>query len=352
MPILAHLLGQSERAATQGLAYLLRDPDLASAFVRLLAPAGLEFFILGRIQAEEQLSETRPDLTVHDSDGRIRILVENKFWAGLTESQPVAYLNRLTETGPTALVFVVPEQRIPGLWTELEHRCHEGQIRLEDERRRECLHWARAGRRLLAITSWKHVLDTLDVAAAEGSVLQQDIAQLQWLTEEADNADAFLPLRPEEVTGQDLAQRMVNYSGLIEPIITDLVAAGIATWGRASNSTHWSGWYLCVHGRFKLWLGVQRENWKQWGITPVWSEHDSTDPESGIENRLREAAELFQEAQVRGNHLRIPIRLTAGVERDRVIDDAVKQLRRVGRRLRKAFLDESPGTDREPESPA
>ena len=130
---------------------------------------------------------------------------------------------------------------------------------------------------------------------------------------------------------------MVNYSGLIEPIITNLVTAGIATWGRASNSTHWSGWYLYMHGKFKLWLGVQRENWKQWGITPIWSEHDSTNAESGIENRLREAEGLFPEAKVRGNCLHIPIRLRTGVERDRVIEYAVEQLRRIGKRLRCAF---------------
>ena len=337
MPILAHLVGLSERTATRGLAYLLRDPSLASVFVRLLDPAGLEPFTLGRVQAEEHLSETRPDLTVRDSAGQIRILVENKFWAGLSEPQPVTYLNRLPAAGPAALLFVVPEQRIPSLWQELVHRCREGQVSLEVESLRERLRWARADRRLLAITSWNHVLHTLNRAATEGSVLQCDIAQLQWLTEEADNTDAFLPLRPEEVTSQDLPRRMVNYSGLIEPIVTNLVEADIATWGGLSTSTHWSGYYLCMHGRFKLWLGVQRENWKQWGITPVWAELDYTDPESGIENRLQEAAGLFPEAQVRGDHLRIPIRLRAGVERGRVIKDAVKQLRVIGERLRCTF---------------
>ena len=39
---------------------------------------------------------TRPDLVGKDQAGREVLLIEAKFWAGLTENQPVSYLERLT----------------------------------------------------------------------------------------------------------------------------------------------------------------------------------------------------------------------------------------------------------------
>ena len=42
----------------------------------------------------------------------------------------------------------------------------------------------------------------------------------------------------------------------------------------------------------------------------------------------------FEEAPVKGNYLYLPIRLTTGVDRGRVIDDAVGQLRHIAERLR------------------
>ena len=68
---------------------------------------------------------------------------------------------------------------------------------------------------------------------------------------------------------------------------------------------------------------------------------------------IRAAEGLFEEAPVKGNYLYLPIRLTTGVDRGRVIDDAVGQLRHFAERLREAFPDESsPGGGREPEGPA
>ena len=68
---------------------------------------------------------------------------------------------------------------------------------------------------------------------------------------------------------------------------------------------------------------------------------------------IRAAEGRFEEAPVKGNYLYLPIRLTTGVDRGRVIDDAVGQLRHFGERLREAFPDESsPGEVREPEGPA
>ena len=69
---------RAEPAATQALAYVLNSStDIAQAFIAMLRRAGIKFEP-GHIQAELRHEDGVPDLTIHDTDGRVRILVENK----------------------------------------------------------------------------------------------------------------------------------------------------------------------------------------------------------------------------------------------------------------------------------
>ena len=333
-----------EPAATQALAYLLNaSPDIATAFVDVVGRAGIAAFTPGRIAAEEQQGNDFPDVTIRDTDGVVRILVENKFWAGLTDAQPLAYLEALPSDGSSAVVFVVPHQRMYGLWGELREKCRRNGVELESESTADNITWARTGHRTLAVTSWKHVLGTLEqAAAAEGhSALQQDIVQLRGLTDQM-NAGEFLPLREDEVTDVNVARRLTNYSGLIEEIVGRLVTDGVAD-TKGTRPTHGytsAGRYLSLHSKFGVWLGVDLEAWRDRGITPIWSKYDTNGSFSGIEGKIRQAEKLFDDAQETNGSLYLPIRLTTGAERDRVVDDAARQMRSIADRLREAFPDE------------
>lgn len=96
-----------------------------------------------------------------------------------------------------------------------------------------------------------------------------------------------------------------------------------------------------MRAKFGLWLGVDLTAWRDWGITPIWSEHDTNVPFSGVQGKILQAEKLFGDAQETGGQLYIPIRLTIGAERDRVIDDAVRQVRSIADMFLKAFPDES-----------
>ena len=321
-----------EPAATKALAYLLNaSTDIARAFVDVVGRTGIPAFTPGRIAAEEKHGNDRPDVTIRDTDGVVRILVENKFWAGLTDAQPRAYLEALPSEASCALVFIVPHQRKYGLWGELE-----------SESTTDNITWARTGHRTLAITSWNHVLGTLEqAAAAEGhSALQQDIVQLRGLTDQM-NAGEFLPLREDEVTDVNVARRLTNYSGLIEEIVGRLVTDGVAD-TKGTRPTHGytsAGRYLSLHAKFGVWLGVDLEAWRDRGITPIWSRHDTNGSFSGIEGKIRQAEKLFDDAQETNGSLYLPIRLKTGAERDHVIEDAVRQMRSIADRLLEAFPD-------------
>ena len=330
-----------EPAATQALAYLLNaSPDIAAAFVDIVGRTGIAAFTPRRIAANEKHGDHFPDLTIRDGDGVVRILVENKFWAGLTDAQPVAYLEALPDDMSSALVFIVPHQRVYGLWSELRDRCRRNAVELGTESRTPSIIWASAGNRTLAITSWKHILGKLEQAAVDGghSALRQDIVQLRGLTDQMDAAE-FLPLREDEVTDVNVARRLMNYTQLIEAIVGRLVAEGIAKKLRTWHTYTWVGRNLRLHAKFGLWLGVDLWAWRKWGVTPLWSEHNTNDSVSGLEGKVRQAKQLFDNAEENNGWLYIPIRLTTGVERDRVIDDAVRQMRGMADRLREEFPD-------------
>ena len=136
MSVLAHVvLGGAlpgEPAATKALAFILNSsPDIARAFIGLIRGTNVEFEP-GRIKAELEHEGSRPDLTIYDSDGHVRVFVENKFWAGLTEAQPVSYLRDLPNDPPSALVFVVPDLRVSAVWNELKIRCSQAELEWVD----------------------------------------------------------------------------------------------------------------------------------------------------------------------------------------------------------------------------
>ena len=150
MSVLAHIvLGgkqSTEPAATQALVYILKSsPDIARAFVGVLRQAAIEFEP-GRIESELAHEDGRPDLTIHDTRGNVRVLVENKFWVGLTDAQPVSYLGDLPEDVPSTLLFIVPEQRVPTVWNELKVRCAQAEIELADPCRGHSSHGSQGER--------------------------------------------------------------------------------------------------------------------------------------------------------------------------------------------------------------
>ncbi|MCY4586246.1 MAG: hypothetical protein OXB98_09445 [Bryobacterales bacterium] len=345
--LLAHLIpriaAKAEPAATEALAYVLRASlDVAREFVNIVGLTGINPFTPGHIGTEEQHGDSKPDLTIYDTDGAVRVFVENKFWAGLTDAQPVTYLEKLPDNTTSILLFVVPHQRIFSVWSELKKRCGHRKIDLSGGETTKDITWARAGKRTIAITSWNYVLKRLRQAAnAVGNeTLEQDIVQFRGLTDQMNTAE-FLPLQGDEVTDVNVARRLINYSDLIEEITERLKAKGIADTKRLLPTHGWytAGRYLRVHAKFGLWMGVHLQAWRDYGITPVWLEVYPSSSFSGVSGKpLQKIKNMVEDVQESDNgSLRIPILLATGVERDKLIEDAVNQVRSIADRFLQAF---------------
>ena len=232
MSVLAHLVAsRGEPGVTQALAYILnQQPDIVQAFVNLLDAAGIRFNPRHRVESERgddgQRIPGRPDMKIYDAeneteDGKARVLVENKFWAGLTDAQPVGYLEMLPDGVSSGLLFIMPRDRVKQMWNVLKTRCQIkglplGQGSPEGDR----VTWVPVGTKTLLITDWQYVLDTLEGAAnklkeADRQEILSDISQLRRLVEILENMNAFPALRSDEVTNADLlstARRDVPFS--------------------------------------------------------------------------------------------------------------------------------------------
>ena len=99
---------RTEDLAVEALGHILAQSEATRrALSDMIAPGGADVGEIAQVRTQATGKEgERPDLAGFDRDGRERVLIEAKFWAGLTGNQPVAYLQRLPANTPSALLFV------------------------------------------------------------------------------------------------------------------------------------------------------------------------------------------------------------------------------------------------------
>ena len=339
MSVLAHIVTQTpnlaaEPAATQALGYILgASPELATSLTDLLWPdAGFE---LGHVETERRFGDFRPDLTIFDSDRRHRIFVENKFWAGLTDAQPVQYLRALRDDLPSGLVFILPEQRILTVWDELKRRSLDA-YESGNESPPGRVARLQMGTRTMCAASWQHVLDLLEQISPNDDA-KRDVLQLRGLAKFGES-DRFPPLRGEELSDVTIPRRMIEYGELVEKIVAELKIREVADTEGLGHTRTWDerGRFVRALGEFGIWLGVTLEPWKNFGITPLWIKVFPTEWGNLGEHydRLDNCPE-FENVQNGKDGKYLPIRLRTGVEKDEVIGDAADQVERMAGNLRK-----------------
>ena len=317
--LLAHLTpmltDRVEDTAVEALGYILsKSPSSRSALNRVLqsGAAGLNPIEQVRTQVSDDTG-ARPDLVGFDEHDKERVLIEAKFWAGLTENQPNGYLERLPDDGPSVLLFVAPEARRDTLWAELLRRAN---VKLGDSSEQDGLRSAEVigSQRYLMLTSWRSLLGQMANQSSEAgeSSAQIDIRQLQGLTERMDE-DAFLPLQSVELA-PSFARRMLGLNRLIDDATQrGLRDKWINTKGLAvaAHTTGYGRW-IRLYGA-TAWFGVNVGSWAQKSETPIWVEFSRQKMPDGESN--------------------IPVHLPVGVEYDAVLDAVVKELKTIGQKI-------------------
>lgn len=261
-----------ENLATEALRFIVNtSPTAKLSFLQFLNAFGFRFAESALIRTQQMMGEDQaiPDLVGLGDDLQPLFIVEAKFWAGLTDKQPCAYLKCLNASTESLLLFVAPSARMTLLQRELLQRCdaEAGEFR-DMKNERWCMP---VGRQILAITSWRSLLNfLLEAAQGEGDrEAYSNLHQLIGLCESMDSSE-FLPLRSEELTGQTAA-RMLQYCDIVDEVTDRAVAAGIASVERRwlTSGSGYYGRYLRLYN-VGCSIKMSAQYWSKRYSTPLW----------------------------------------------------------------------------------
>ena len=335
--LLAHLASklshQPETVATEALGHILRGSEAArNALQEFLQSAGVD---VGRINTAwtEVTGDDgeRPDLACMDGNGRERVLLEVKFWAGLTANQPATYLDRLPDDRPSALLVVAPSIRLETLWPELKARA--GEFPMGNEGSATEVRWVSAGdNRHLILTSWTSLLRRLE-GAADDEQARSDIRQLQGLADQQDSEE-FLPLRAEQLS-PEIPRLILNLSRLVDEVSSRIFATDWARRDRMQKRWDEGPYQYMMVAGLSTWFGVNYGHWKNYETTPLWFGFNSSawEHEEQILLSLEPIRHKTPPQYLEDEGI-IPIHLPTATEYEKVVDDVVGQLAYVAELLK------------------
>lgn len=283
--VLKRLSQEYENVATEALAYIVNSSKGAHAgLMKVLR--GIVSDSLPVLHFETQYSfdnpeadgSARPDMW--GSDGRtLRVFIENKFGAGLTENQPVNYLKELARcsTGPAVLLMVVPETRLETVSRECTHRLRQVPVviappdRSSGEHRFEPIDFGATDgtRPRFAIISWKKLLDAIDTELTDEPRTRNDLAQLKALCDAA--VAEYVPFSTTELTNQRTPAVILQLNRIVEATLQQGASdefLKILSYGGSSDRP---GRYIRLKDcGIEPMLGIDFSLWRSADPTPLW----------------------------------------------------------------------------------
>ena len=216
--LLAHLYskirGSQEDIATFSLQYLLsQSKDINKSFTEFCSNC-LNIQVQTKLQYICQSvgeNNDRPDLVGINNYNNECILCEMKFYAGLTDNQPLTYLDRLNKENQNGLLFICPETRITLLWSELCNRCTDNGRHLLHINK----HCVEVDNVKMAITTWTEILNHLELTTNKyAPKYSSDLQQLIGYCKQMDK-EAFIPFASNELS-QDNAIKALRFYDVID----------------------------------------------------------------------------------------------------------------------------------------
>jgi len=221
--IASNFISEYENVANSSITYLLNKyPASREVLKNILQIDNMPSYFVTELATK---SNGRPDITGLDINGNKRIIIEGKFWANLTDNQPINYLKELPENGK--LLFLVPEKRKISLDVEIKKR-----INGNDKK--------------IYIFSWNEFLDLVEVENHKNhnQALVSDITQLKELCSKMDD-EGMVPLSQSDLDPMNgrVAYQFASLIDECKPILKEWEKTDFKKL-TASSSTGWNGFYF------------------------------------------------------------------------------------------------------------
>ena len=266
-----HIKGSQEDIATISLQYILSQSDeLNRAFIHCLS-SSLEIGLDDDLQFVCQPvgeHKDRPDMAGLDVKGKEQILCEMKFYAGLTQNQPLAYIDRLQRCKGKGLIFICPTRRQQTLWVKLKESCANRIVRNISD---YCIDVD--GIRM-ALTTWSDILERLTKVSASVAVeYLADIRQLEGFCSQLD-CEAFVPFTDRDLSAE-IALKADRYYQVIDKTVELLHGDdSLKTSLKGVKATAYRKGYTrsMYVDEFTLTINYDRDLWKSDSTvdTPFW----------------------------------------------------------------------------------
>lgn len=324
----------NEDVATDALAYVLESSDAARRGMMKVLRGIIPDLPPLQFKTQQAEGTIRPD-TWGIADNEPRVFVENKFWAGLTENQPVSYLEQLASySQPTVLLVIAPAARQHTLWRELSRRLLDAGIATAEQDPPPGVYHSvvtELGPNL-ALTSWASVLSALEREAVDDLGARGDLVQLRALCDAAD-IDAFVPVCTEELSDQRTPAFLLHLGSIVREVIDLAVAENVLDTARLMPQASWEriGRYakLAVEKGPGGWLGIHFGLWKLHGETPLWLLF--SEGEFGQAEQVRRSIESWVARNsilttTYNNDFAIALDIPVGEEKDAVVRSLVDEI--------------------------
>lgn len=221
--IASNFISEYENVANSSITYLLNKyPASREVLKNMLQIDDVPSYFVTELATK---SNGRPDVTGLDINGNKQIIIEGKFWANLTDNQPINYLKELPENG--RLLFLLPEKRKISLDVEIKKRLNG-----KDEK--------------IYIFSWNEFLDLVEVENNKNhnQALISDIRQLKELCSKMDD-EGMPPLSQSDLDPMNgrVAYQFASLIDECKPILKEWEETDFKKL-TASSSTGWNGFYF------------------------------------------------------------------------------------------------------------
>ncbi len=330
--LLGHLYtrikGSQEDVATMSLQYLLAYYDhLRESFNDLISQKLKSPVDKGTSYECQSIGVDleRPDMSGTDTEGKEIILCEAKFYAGLTDNQPLTYLKRLKREKGIGLVFICPQDRVISLWDTLLYRCKRESIKDIEE------HCVSVNGINMTVVSWEEIILTLTQTA---NALEKDsLADIEQLKGYCDQmvSDAFIPFKEEDLGAWE-AKKYERLMYIVDRVVDALLAdKSISADIKGLKTTPYTQGYkrfIRING-FSIDFRLDLEAWSddKFIDTPYWVNFRDSDWKTPKEFIGRVSMIPSTKKRVwHKEHVYLAIDVPCGVVEDEVVDAIKKQI--------------------------
>ena len=276
--------GSQEDIASEGLAYILQHSKSArNALQKIIKiESGLDFENVNYATQNVGEKLERTDISGYNIDNQEVIIFEAKFWASLTDNQPIGYIERLNEN--SILIFICPTLRVRSVFYEVKKRIFDAKMEFENIPDNHFIKLS--NNKNVIVKTWSEILGTIRFQLIQDNDRYlSDIDQIIGFCETVDN-NSFMPFQRKDFSPSK-AKRINSFYDIADKVIDELKKCELADTTNLNATPQKYGYtrYFKI-GTMGISLNVRFDFWEKIADTPFWLcfKDDTTNGKNWIQN--------------------------------------------------------------------